>query len=165
MTTFSAVPHMLRTLIQSRAQAVADHPRTAIAAAAGVVGAVGVVLYLRLRKKISPEEQERLRREYLCVAGRLTDGEIVDTAEEEIGLPSSSFVVYQYRIAGVEYECSQDLSALPEEMQDLRIDLPVQVRYDARNPGNSIVAAEEWSGLQHGRAITAGVFSHREDGL
>jgi len=163
MTTLSAVPHLVRTLVHSHAQAVADHPRTAIASAVGFVGLVGVVLYLRLRKKISPEEQERLRRKFLCTAGRLTDGEIVDTAEEGIGVPNSSFVVYQYRIAGVEYECSQDLSALPEEMQDLRIDLPVQVRYDARNPGNSIVAAEEWSGLQHGRAIATGISSHREE--
>ena len=163
MTTLSAVPHLIRMLARSHAQAVADHPRTAIAAAVGTVGAVGVVLYLRLRKKISPEEQERLRRKYLCTAGRLTDGEIVDSAEEGIGVLNNGFVVYQYRIAGVEYECSQDLSALPQEMQDLRIDLPVQVRYDARNPGNSIVAAEEWSGLQHGRAITAGISSHREE--
>src|SRR5882757_5151060 len=109
MTTLSAVPHLIRMLARSHAQAVADHPRTAIAAAVGTVGAVGVVLYLRLRKKISPEEQERLRR------------------------------------------------------KDLRIDLPVQVRYDARNPGNSIVAAEEWSGLQHGRAIATGISSHREE--
>lgn len=76
--------------------------------------------------------------------GRLVDGRIVDTGEE---LPQFT-VMYAYRVAGVEYVCGQDLTALQHIAESFRADLPVQVRYDAHNPFNSIVAAEEWSGLR-----------------
>jgi len=57
-------------------------------------------------------------------------------------------LVYCYSIAGVSYECAQDVSLLPDYVRHVRIDLPVQVRFDPRNPGNSIVISEYWSGLR-----------------
>jgi hypothetical protein len=32
------------------------------------------------------------------------------------------------------------------------LDQPLQVRYDPRNPGNSVVVAESWSGLWQERS-------------
>jgi hypothetical protein len=57
-------------------------------------------------------------------------------------------IIYNYRIAGVTYECAQDVSTLAEYVHDIRTDLPIQVRYAPQNPGNSIVVAESWSGLR-----------------
>ncbi len=115
-----------------------------------------------LRKTISPEEVEYQRRTFIAVNGRLTDGSIVgidgsteDTSADGVldvtpdELASPNVIVYRYRIAGVTYECAQDVTSLPNHVHNLRIDLPVQVRYDPHNPGNSIIAAEDWSGVQH----------------
>jgi hypothetical protein len=56
-------------------------------------------------------------------------------------------LIYSYRLAGVTYDCAQDVSKLPERVTGWRLDQPLQVRYDPRNPGNSVVVAETWSGL------------------
>ena len=56
-------------------------------------------------------------------------------------------LVYRYRLAGVVYECAQDVSQLAELVRDCQIGNAVQVRYDPRNPGDSILLAEGWSGL------------------
>ncbi len=58
-------------------------------------------------------------------------------------------LIYRYRASGVTYECAQDVGGpLSEHVRDVRIDLPVQVRFDPRNPANSIVVAESWNGLR-----------------
>jgi hypothetical protein len=57
-------------------------------------------------------------------------------------------IVYNYRIAGVTYECAQDVTTLAEYVHGIRTDLPIQVRYLPQNPANSIVVAESWSGLR-----------------
>lgn len=64
-------------------------------------------------------------------------------------------ILYNYRIAGVSYECAQDVSMLADRVNGIRTDLPIQVRYAPHNPGNSIVVAESWSGL---RLISANPF-------
>ncbi len=43
----------------------------------------------------------------------------------------------------------QDVSSLQERIPtSLSIEGSVSVKYDARNPANSIVLAEQWSGLR-----------------
>lgn len=92
---------------------------------------------------------ERERRELLASIGRITDGSITDAPVQQAGLDAGPLViVYNYRIAGVTYECAQDVSSLAQHVRDVRADLPVQVRYDMHNPGNSIVVSESWSGLR-----------------
>ena len=49
-------------------------------------------------------------------------------------------LVYQYEIAGVEYESSQTISEA--EAARLLPGMTVVIRYDARNPGNCILTAE-----------------------
>jgi hypothetical protein len=93
---------------------------------------------------------ERNRRDVLANTGRITDGTITDMSTNNQGEPSRipQIIIYNYRIAGVSYECGQVVTALPEHVRGIRIDLPIQVRYDPHNPADSIVVAESWSGLR-----------------
>jgi hypothetical protein len=125
---------------------------------------IGIVAYVMTRRKPTAEELERERRELLARSGRITDGTIMDTMITEartaaISVPETSvqadntastpqIIVYNYRIAGVTYECAQDVTTLAEYVHGIRTDLPVQVRYLPQNPANSIIVAESWSGLR-----------------
>lgn len=133
---------------------------------AGVAAAIGFGAYLMTRKRPTEEEMERERREMLARVGRITDGTIMDTIVGEINSPDSSdatpdssdtaeetppaprIIVYNYRIAGVTYECAQDVTSLAGQVRGVRSDLPIQVRYAPHNPGNSIIVADSWSGLR-----------------
>ncbi len=131
-------------------------PRQIGAVAFGLAVAAGVGIYLHFRKTPDPDEIERLRRLFLAEQGRITDATLIDTtlsqqpsgARPDPDLPPPSVLQYQYRVGGVGYESAQDVSELKDHVRHLRVDLPVQVRYDPHNPGNSIVVAESWSGLR-----------------
>jgi hypothetical protein len=139
-------------------------PRVLIAIGVGVAATAGIAGYVLTRPKPTAEEIERERREMLARTGRITDGTIMDTlvteaqedraeaavtlSQDEISDSSPRIIIYNYRIAGVSYECAQDVTALAEHVHDIRTDLPIQVRYAPHNPGNSIVVAESWSGLR-----------------
>lgn len=129
--------------------------RSPWAIAGYVVGLAAIAIFASRsmkRKQPSAEEMERGRREYLEVSGRLVDGTITDAHWSHDG-PNSTpeTLIYQYSIGGVTYECGQDVIPLTEHVRHVRIDLPVQVRFDPRNPGDSIVVAEGWSGLRESR--------------
>ena len=99
------------------------------------------------------EEMEQKRRERLARTGRITDGNLVDPSVVDAGdvddaMPVDDRLVFRYSVAGVRYEAVQDVSAVRDLLKGLRVDLPVQVRYDHHNPADSIVVAEEWSGLR-----------------
>jgi hypothetical protein len=139
-------------------------PRVVAAIGTGVVAAIGVVTYVLTRRKPTAEEIERERRELLARSGRITDGTIMDTmitearngglnasetpAQADRSVLTPQIIVYNYRIAGVTYECAQDVTTLAQYVHGIRTDLPVQVRYLPQNPANSIVVAESWSGLR-----------------
>jgi len=130
------------------------NPRLAGGVTAGItVVAMASWLYARSRRP-SAEELERRRRDKLATAGRITDGVLIDARTlggEETTDVSPEVLIYSYRLAGVTYDCAQDVSKLPERVTGWRLDQPLQVRYDPRNPGNSVVVAESWSGLWQGR--------------
>ncbi len=126
------------------AQLVLRHPVATVVVAAGTFSLLTLSLYSRLRKRPSREELELARRTHLAATGRIIDGSLLD-ANPTFTQPT--VIIYQYRIAGVVYECSQDISLFTPQIHDLDIDLPIQVRYDPANPGDSIVIAESWSGL------------------
>ena len=121
-----------------------------LAAAAAAASAAG---WLVLRKRPSDEELERARRQFLVQSGRLVDGMLLDIYEVEAadGRALTMFL-YSYRIAGVDYECSQDITVLRGEINvaDVRAGFPCTVRYQPGNPQNSIVVAEGWTGLRQG---------------
>jgi len=137
--------------LQHLLQLIRNHdPRTIAEIVVAVVLAVCVVFFFARAFRPSPEEVERRRRERLATTGRITDGVIVDArtlSGEDSVSPTPEVLVYSYRLAGVTYNCAQDVSRLPEQVRGFRIDQPVQVRYDQRNPGNSVLVSESWTGL------------------
>lgn len=115
----------------------------------------GVAAWLVFRRRPSPEEIERERRAQLVRSGRIIDGTILDIDEFDAAPDSTEpreirFILYKYEIGGVEYECSQDVSTLRDHVraEDLHLSFPCSVRYDIHRPENSIVIAENWSGLR-----------------
>ncbi len=117
----------------------------------GVLLTVIVATWIVIRvRRPSAEEIERRRRERLALTGRITDGVIVDAKNlsgEDSVSPTPEVLVYSYRLAGVTYNCAQDVSRLADRVLGFRLDQPIQIRYDPRNPGNSILVSESWSGL------------------
>ena len=120
----------------------------AVGAAVVLGGTAGLILHLR-RRPTAAQREER-RRLHLAATGRIVDGNLIDADPSE---DEPSKLIYRYRVAGVTYECSQDVSALAGSVRNLRLDFPVQVRYDLANPGDSIVVAESWNGLWHPRTF------------
>lgn len=92
--------------------------------------------------RVSPEERERQRRAVLVGHGKMGDAMVVEIRGD--------LLFYTYAVRGVEYTASQDLSHLqPYLPADISVLVgPVAVKYDPRNPANSILLAEEWSGLR-----------------
>jgi hypothetical protein len=93
------------------------------------------------RKRITPEERERRRREWLVATGKMGDAVLVEMRD--------TLLFYCYDVRGVEYTASQDVGALTSRLPNgLSPNGAVSVKYDPRNPANSIVVAEDWSGLR-----------------
>ena len=113
-----------------------------VAAAATALTVVFVQRTMR-KQPLSPEEQEAQRRQRLTEYGRIVDGSLIAALSGS----EPRAVIYQYRIGGVTYERSQDISTLVSLIGDLRPDYPVQVRYNRANPADSIVVSETWNGL------------------
>ena len=93
------------------------------------------------RSRVTAEERERRRCAQLVAVGKITDATLVEIREKT--------VFYSYLVRGVEYTASQDLARfVGEAAVDFSGVSALSVRYDPRNPANSIVVAEEWSGLR-----------------
>lgn len=132
------------------------HPVPLLAAAAAIPTAAGLTVWWVLSHRKSTEEMERERRDYLVRQGRIIDGTILDWAEAH-AVSGPGTLIYRYDIAGVTYECAQDLTWLEDavKVDTSCLGMPVSVRYDSKNPGNSIVVAETWSGLRQPGEETA----------
>jgi hypothetical protein len=134
-----------------------------IATAAALVAALVIVaLWLLLRKRPTPDELERARRQFLAQSGRLVDGMLLDICVVEAPQKSKNepartltLLVYNYRIGGVDYESSQDITDLSDVVDpaQVRAGFPCSARYQPGNPQNSIVVAEDWSGLRMGLPV------------
>ncbi|MGA2634765.1 MAG: hypothetical protein ABSF16_11055 [Terracidiphilus sp.] len=126
---------------------------------AGLLVLGGIAFWLVLRKRPTPEELERARRQFLVQSGRLVDGMLLDVCEVEAPGKSKSdptrtliMLLYNYRIGGVNYECSQDITDMPGVINasQVRAGFPCTARYQPGNPQNSIVVAEDWTGVRAG---------------
>ncbi len=128
-----------------------NHDPRILGGIAGVLAVAAASLWWYVAShRPSAEEIERRRREELALNGRITDGVILDArtlSNEDSVSPTPDVLVYSYSLAGLTYNCAQDVSTLPNEVIGFRLDQPVQVRYDPRNPGNSIIVSETWTGL------------------
>jgi hypothetical protein len=117
--------------------------RAVALALAGALLATGAVLGYRAwrRSRITAEERERRRREALAARGKMADAELAEIRDDVL--------FYSYGVRGVEYTASQDVTMLQEYLpHDYSEVGPVSVKYDPRNPANSILVAEQWSGLR-----------------
>lgn len=89
----------------------------------------------RFRKRVE-DEASRVAR--LSKTGRMTDGNIIDAVSDNNGRITQ--VTYTYMLAGVLYESSQNLSDRQQERSfDYAPGKQIVVRYDPRQPANSIV--------------------------
>lgn len=118
---------------------------------------LGAYALLR-RKPKTADDLERERRAWLEGTGRITDGTVIDVQElspEEFGKEKQQqraaiMLIYKYDVAGVSYECSQDVTHLRHwiNLHSCRLGLNTSVKYDPQNPGNSLVVSENWMGLR-----------------
>jgi hypothetical protein len=93
------------------------------------------------RSRVTADERERRRCAHLVAIGKINDARLVEIRE--------NLVFYSYGVRGVEYTASQDLSQfLDVTAFDFSGVSAMSVKYDPRNPANSIVVAEDWSGLR-----------------
>jgi hypothetical protein len=134
--------------------------RSQILVGAALALGVGIALtwgwrrWARWRQK-DPNEMERLRRLDVNRRGRITTAEIVDLLEpESAGVAAANsrplMVIYKYQVAGVTYEVSQDVSALPAALSATRslASQTASIKYDPKAPTNSIIACEGWNGIE-----------------
>ena len=93
------------------------------------------LLNLFRSKKGDPEAERRAR---LLRNGRIADGIILDTGNDDAGAIRQ--IYYHYEVSGVEYESSQllDQGQLQRQMEYFP-GAHVTIRYDPRQPGNSVV--------------------------
>lgn len=104
-----------------------------------IVAALGYRAWKAAR--VTPEERERRRRAYLAAYGKIGDATLVEFRDNNL--------FYSYSVRGVEYTACQEVSSLKERLpDDVSAGGPVSVKYDPRNPANSIVMAEQWTGLR-----------------
>src|SRR5579863_10349601 len=114
-----------------------------------VAGLSALVAWIVLRRRGTPEKRERQRRLAVHQRGRIGDAKINEVTGDAL--------YYSYSVGGVQYEASQDITAL----RDL---LPAEperligwsgMKYAPNNPANSILICEEWSGLRGPAARSA----------
>jgi hypothetical protein len=120
---------------------------TVTIALAGVLVVLVAIIGYRAwtHSRVTPEERERMRRAMLVAQGKMGDAMLVDIRDD--------LLFYSYDVRGVEYTASQDVSKLKQQIpDDLSTVVSLSVKYDARNPANSIVVAEAWSGIRASRA-------------
>jgi hypothetical protein len=123
---------------------------------AGVALVGGCAAWMVWRKRPTADEVERARRLFLVQSGRIVDGMLLDICEVEAEDGRTlTMLQFSYRIAGVDYECTQDITAMREVVvaAQVRAGFPCSVRYQPGNPYNSIVVAEEWSGIREGLPV------------
>jgi hypothetical protein len=137
------------------------YPWQSAVAATLVVALIAVGVWLLVHKRPTAEELERARRQFLVQSGRLVDGMLLDVREIKAPVINKgknkgeawrtlTLLFFNYRIGGVDYECSQDITDMQgvTEAARMRAGFPCTVRYQPGNPQNSIVVAEDWTGMR-----------------
>jgi hypothetical protein len=137
-----------------------------VASLAGLGVLAAAALYFVFHKKTEDSAQmERHRRAYLNRIGRIVEGQVVEVSNESIvaapaggqavaaaamvSAPAPKMLYYSYSISGVTYETAQDVTGLEEQAHLSRVvaGQHASVKYDPSNPSNSILLADDWSGL------------------
>jgi len=115
-----------------------------------ILGIVGALLLLAggwmlLGPRRSEEEKERARRLLLCTQGRVADAEVVDI--------EGVIVTYSYEVRGVTYQVTQNITPFFDLLpRDPTLLLgPASIKFSTKNPANSILIGEQWSGIRMAR--------------
>jgi hypothetical protein len=137
--------------------------------------AIGVAVlvaayFVFYKREPDPDEIERERRLYLNRIGRIVEGQILEIEDKKFepkpepkrGLFRRRKIVsngavnlatmllhYTYSISGVTYETAQDITGMEQRvaLKHAVVGQAASVKYDPSNPSNSILIAEDWSGL------------------
>ena len=145
----------------------AHDPRVWIGAGAAGVLLVGTAIYQWRNRPPTTDDLERQRRLHVNQVGRIAEGQVVELAEHEATPPASrgifgrkarpvannrarQLVSYSYAISGVTYHTAQDITGLQGQIRFERLvaGQPASVKYDPANPSDSILVADDWSGLR-----------------
>ena len=139
-----------------------------LAMCGAAVAALAMIAYAFFRPAEPPENVERKRRLHLNQIGRIAEGQIVELAEHPPESQGSSkgvfgsrarpvpdsrprhLVSYSYAISGVTYHTAQDITGLESQIRFERLvtGQPASIKYDPANPSDSILVADDWSGLR-----------------
>jgi hypothetical protein len=134
----------------------------------GSILAIGLIVFAFMRPNVDPEDEERKRRLHLNLIGRIAEGQVVELNEQApepkqerrtiLSSRSRPLVVerprcmvsYSYSISGVTYHTAQDVTGLESQVRFDRLMAGQQasVKYDPANPSDSILVADDWSGLR-----------------
>lgn len=134
----------------------------------GAVAAISLIAYAFVRPDVDSEQAERKRRLHLNQIGRIAEGQIVELMENAAESPVEKkrlfgaqarpladkkirhLVSYSYAISGVTYHTAQDITGLESQVRFDRLAAgqPASVKYDAANPSDSILVADDWSGVR-----------------
>jgi hypothetical protein len=138
-----------------------------LALGGGSILAMVLIVYAFMRPNVDPQEAERKRRLHLNLIGRIAEGQVVELNEQPAEPPEERrsllttkrplpdmrpryMVSYSYSISGVTYHTAQDITGLESQVRFDRLMAGQQasVKYDPSNPSDSILVADDWSGLR-----------------
>jgi hypothetical protein len=140
-----------------------------LAIGGGSLAALAIIAYAFARPTVNPEEEERKRRLHLNLIGRIAEGQVVELLAEQEAPPVEEarklfgprprpladnrprqLVSYSYAISGVTYQTAQDITGLESQVRVERLVAghPASVKYDPSNPSDSILVADDWSGIR-----------------
>jgi hypothetical protein len=138
-----------------------------------VLAIASIIVWIRRNPSGKPD-MEHERRAYVNRIGRIVEGQVLDIvdhgrtpadgaashekeraslfAKRRAKTPSNGaqmLLYYCYSISGVTYETAQDVTGLEERAHLSRVAAgqTASVKYDPGNPSNSILVADDWSGL------------------
>ncbi len=139
-----------------------------LALGGAAVAALAMIAYAFFRPAVDPEEAERKRRLHLNQIGRIAEGQVVELTEHPpeskearkglfgagakplADMRPRQLVSYSYSISGVTYHTAQDITGLESQIRFERLvaGQPASIKYDPSNPSDSILVADDWSGLR-----------------
>jgi hypothetical protein len=138
-----------------------------LAMGGAAVAGIAMIAYAFFRPAEDPEAIERKRRLHLNQIGRIAEGQVVELvahpaesratkglfgsrARPPANLSPRQLVSYSYAISGVTYHTAQDITGLESQVRfdKLVAGQPASIKYDPSNPTDSILVADDWSGLR-----------------